>query len=96
MKLRDHSWLAIATPVALVVLILGCIVSLYVQTWEPMIISAALIGSILAISALTLLILDRVWRTPKPWECPHCRYDRRGLPRQAACPECGRDPDAIR
>ncbi|MBX3352854.1 MAG: hypothetical protein KF684_07950 [Phycisphaeraceae bacterium] len=27
---------------------------------------------------------------PKPWECPHCAYDARGLPTHAEqCPECG-------
>jgi hypothetical protein len=30
----------------------------------------------------------------EPWMCPSCRYDRRGLPPGAACPECGGLPSA--
>jgi hypothetical protein len=35
-----------------------------------------------------------IWRRfrPKPWQCPACRYDRRGLAPGVPCPECGRTP----
>lgn len=32
----------------------------------------------------------RHFRRP-PWECRGCRYDLRGLPEDAPCPECGRE-----
>ncbi|GEM_PF-1988294 len=89
-NLGDQHWLGIAGPIALGVLTLGCVVSLCIQTWVPLIISAGLMGVILAGTAAVMLILDRAWRSPPAWECPHCRYDRRGLTNDAACPECGR------
>lgn len=33
-------------------------------------------------------VLSRAMR--KPWECRGCRYDLRGCPNSAVCPECGR------
>lgn len=96
MKQSDHSWLGIAALIAVVLVVLGSVVSLYVQTWLPMLIVAVVVGLVLVISAASVAILDRFWRTPQPWECPFCGYDRRGLLSSAACPECGRAPDAMR
>jgi hypothetical protein len=31
-------------------------------------------------------------RRSSPHTCPNCNYDRRGLPAQANCPECGTTP----
>jgi hypothetical protein len=46
------------------------------------------IGSALAGAALGARAFARLY--PPPTVCPTCRYDRTGLPRDAACPECGR------
>jgi hypothetical protein len=32
------------------------------------------------------------WEARTPGQCPRCGYDLDGLPRGAACPECGRSP----
>jgi hypothetical protein len=36
----------------------------------------------------------RIWLRPRRlfWQCPHCGYDRRGLPPGQTCPECGQHP----
>jgi hypothetical protein len=42
------------------------------------------------IPAAFLWYKDR--RRSSPHTCPNCNYDRRGLPAQAKCPECGTVP----
>ncbi|MFN7020363.1 MAG: hypothetical protein ACK4WH_03420 [Phycisphaerales bacterium] len=96
MKVRDHTWLGVASVISLGALVVGSVISLYIQNWTAMLIVAGVIGSALAVSAVTLVLIDRIWWTPKPWECPFCGYDRRGLAAAEVCPECGRAPGATR
>ena len=47
---------------------------------------------------LLLIAAPTAWlwytdRRPKPWQCPKCRYDLRGLD-GAVCPECGHGVEA--
>ena len=44
---------------------------------------------------LLLIAAPTAWlwytdRRPKPWQCPKCRYDLRGLD-GGVCPECGHE-----
>jgi hypothetical protein len=61
-------------------------------TWRPMF-PGVLWGSLLwaVPSALVISGARRMVRTlrRRRWQCPTCRYDLRGLPAGAVCPECG-------
>ena len=63
--------------------------------WLPSIDRQALstwVGLPLWIPAAAALALASLRRRPAPGQCPHCRYDRRGLDPAAPCPECGKLP----
>lgn len=55
-------------------------------TW---LIRVALAVSLLT-SGIACLVLLR--RRHFDWQCPHCHYDRTGLPPHTPCPECGTPP----
>jgi len=69
---------------------LGCIVSLYDQNWRWLLTTS--VFSVLFVGwTYGVAYIYHSRGRPRPvWECPSCRYDRRGLAHGTACPECGR------
>jgi hypothetical protein len=61
-------------------------------TWRP-IFPGVVLGTLLwALPCAILMIAARHVvraRRRRRWQCPTCRYDLRGLPEAAVCPECG-------
>lgn len=85
----------LAGPIALTgvaLLTVASIASLHTQSWDWLI-AAAILAVLLALIAAAVEFVARLVHPQRPsWQCPHCRYDRRGLPQRQPCPECGRDP----
>ena len=61
------------------------------SVWGNRVAIVAIPGWALVIAAATPTFL--IWRRDRrrmPNLCPHCDYDRTGLPADRACPECGK------
>lgn len=52
----------------------------------PFLIRVVLLAA-LACPLATFWLIQR--RAPKPYQCPQCRYDLRGVESEQRCPECG-------
>ncbi len=86
---RETHAIAALGLIAVFVIVLASVVSLYTQPWDWMV-GATYFDGLLIVAG----VLAEAWsrfahrRTP-PWACRRCGYDRRGLPPGAPCPECG-------
>jgi hypothetical protein len=87
---RDAPEGHVSVVIGLVLVALGCVVSLYDQDWRWL---ATTAGISLALAAWTYAIawMYHRWFRPRPaWQCRGCGYDLRGLAQSTPCPECGR------
>lgn len=89
-RMQESAGLAIALPVALVCVLLGCLLSFHFGGWVFFLAFTGLAVFMVVWALVVTTILDRYPKPRAAWECPHCRYDRRGLAAGARCPECGR------
>lgn len=56
-------------------------------TKESAIVAALVVGAALLGARIGRMTFDRA--DAQPWRCVRCHYDKRGLPPDAPCPECG-------
>lgn len=87
--LRDSPETGSAIAVAVFVVILGSIVSLYDQTWSWLAMAAFLSVMLVGVAFMLGWAHHRSPAARPPWACPECGYDRRGLAAGSPCPECG-------
>lgn len=89
---RDTHAIAAIGLVAVFVVLLASAVSLYTQTWDLMV-GAMYFSCLLIVVGFAVEAWSKITNRRRPsWACPHCGYDRRGLPPGAPCPECGERP----
>jgi hypothetical protein len=90
LRLHDAPEVAASLVIGVALVALGSVVSLYDQEWTWLIATGGMAVLLVMWSYAVAWFSRRMLRPRPTWECPHCRYDRRGLAAGAACPECGR------